>query len=83
MQFHYAENTMAFTSSSRSVVARTGMSTDLTCSAGAEIEGVVERYAELTGMIELPPLWALGYHQSANREYNKDTTSTERPINVT
>lgn len=25
---------------------------------------VVERYAQLTGLMELPPLWALGYHQS-------------------
>ncbi|HET9647600.1 MAG TPA: TIM-barrel domain-containing protein [Microlunatus sp.] len=27
-------------------------------------QGVVERYSQLTGLMELPPIWALGYHQS-------------------
>lgn len=31
---------------------------------GPELIKVVERYAWLTGTPELPPLWALGYHQS-------------------
>jgi alpha-glucosidase len=32
--------------------------------AGPTPRAVVERYTELTGRIPLPPLWALGYHQS-------------------
>jgi alpha-glucosidase len=32
--------------------------------AGATVNDVLERYTELTGRIKLPPLWALGYHQS-------------------
>lgn len=31
---------------------------------GMTATGVVGRFTELTGGIELPPLWALGYHQS-------------------
>ncbi|MGQ9682254.1 MAG: glycoside hydrolase family 31 protein [Anaerolineae bacterium] len=31
---------------------------------GPELQTVVERYTELTGRMPLPPLWALGYHQS-------------------
>ena len=30
---------------------------------GPEMQKVVERYTTLTGKPELPPLWALGYHQ--------------------
>ena len=30
---------------------------------GPELDRVTARYAELTGVPELPPLWALGYHQ--------------------
>jgi alpha-glucosidase len=32
--------------------------------AGPSPKDVVSRYTELTGRIELPPKWALGYHQS-------------------
>lgn len=32
--------------------------------AGPEPARVLERYSELTGRMPLPPLWALGYHQS-------------------
>lgn len=32
--------------------------------SGATVNEVLERYTELTGRIKLPPLWALGYHQS-------------------
>src|SRR5438105_6067422 len=32
--------------------------------AGPSPREVVERYTELTGRTPLPPLWALGYHQS-------------------
>lgn len=31
---------------------------------GKEVNSVLSRYTELTGRIKLPPLWALGYHQS-------------------
>nr|WP_222916895.1 TIM-barrel domain-containing protein [Natrinema sp. SYSU A 869] len=31
---------------------------------GPEIEQVLNRYTELTGTMELPPKWGLGYHQS-------------------
>lgn len=31
--------------------------------AGPHPKDVVQRYTELTGRMELPPLWALGYHQ--------------------
>lgn len=31
---------------------------------GADANSVLERYTELTGRIQMPPLWALGYHQS-------------------
>lgn len=31
---------------------------------GPEMEGVVTSYTDLTGKPEMPPLWALGYHQS-------------------
>lgn len=31
--------------------------------AGPAIKDVLARYTELTGRMELPPLWALGYHQ--------------------
>ncbi|WP_049921724.1 glycoside hydrolase family 31 protein [Halopiger djelfimassiliensis] len=31
---------------------------------GPDIEGVLERYTELTGTMELPPKWGLGLHQS-------------------
>lgn len=31
---------------------------------GPEMMAVSERYAQLTGIPEMPPLWALGYHQS-------------------
>ncbi len=31
---------------------------------GPTIAGVLARYTELTGRLAMPPLWALGYHQS-------------------
>ncbi len=36
---------------------------------GPEMAAVVKRYCELTGKIPLPPLWALGYHQSRYSYY--------------
>lgn len=41
-----------------------GPSLDLYLIAGPAPADVVERYALLTGRTPLPPLWALGYHQS-------------------
>ena len=32
--------------------------------SGESPQRVVERYSQLTGLMELPPIWALGYHQS-------------------
>jgi alpha-glucosidase len=32
--------------------------------AGKDVNTILSRYTELTGRINLPPLWALGYHQS-------------------
>lgn len=31
---------------------------------GPELKDVVQRYSRLTGCMELPPAWAIGYHQS-------------------
>lgn len=31
---------------------------------GTEVNAVLERYTQFTGRMPLPPLWALGYHQS-------------------
>ena len=31
---------------------------------GPKISQVVEAYTDLTGVPDLPPLWALGFHQS-------------------
>jgi alpha-glucosidase len=42
----------------------TGKKLDYYFFAGPEIRDVVEGYAALTGTMKLPPLWALGYHQS-------------------
>ena len=32
--------------------------------AGPSLAGVLQRYTDLTGHMDLPPRWALGYHQS-------------------
>lgn len=32
--------------------------------SGPHMPGILDRYTELTGRLRLPPLWALGYHQS-------------------
>jgi alpha-glucosidase len=36
---------------------------DLYVIDGPEMSDVVRRYTELTGRLQMPPLWALGYHQ--------------------
>ncbi|MDI3298734.1 MAG: glycoside hydrolase family 31 protein [Bacillota bacterium] len=41
--------------------------------AGPEPAEVLERYTELTGRPPLPPLWALGYHQSRYSYYPEQT----------
>ncbi|HBT47062.1 MAG TPA: alpha-glucosidase [Peptococcaceae bacterium] len=39
---------------------------------GPSLREVVERYTRLTGRMELPPLWALGYHQSRYSYYPQE-----------
>ncbi|TVR03153.1 MAG: DUF5110 domain-containing protein [Spirochaetaceae bacterium] len=39
--------------------------------------GVIERYTELTGRMELPPLWALGFQQS---RYSYETAARVREV---
>ncbi|GFN22934.1 glycoside hydrolase family 31 protein [Thermanaeromonas sp. C210] len=39
---------------------------------GPSLREVVERYTLLTGRMELPPLWALGYHQSRYSYYPQE-----------
>jgi alpha-glucosidase len=38
---------------------------------GPQMEDVVTSYTDLTGKPELPPLWALGYHQCKWSYYQK------------
>jgi alpha-glucosidase len=38
--------------------------------AGPSLRGILERYTELTGRMETPPLWSLGYHQSRWAPYS-------------
>ena len=40
--------------------------------AGPTIAGVLEQYTGLTGRTELPPMWALGYHQCRWYKYTQD-----------
>jgi alpha-glucosidase len=40
---------------------------------GPQMEDVVTSYTDLTGKPELPPLWALGYHQCKWSYYPKVT----------
>lgn len=55
---------MGKTSPGEYMFQTTGDRLDYYFFAGPEIKDVVEQYAGLTGTMELPPLWALGYHQS-------------------
>lgn len=55
---------MGKTSDGEYVFQTTGEELNYYFFAGPKIRDVVEQYAELTGTMELPPLWALGYHQS-------------------
>jgi alpha-glucosidase len=54
---------MGKTSPGEYMFKTTGETLDYYFFAGPDIRDVVEGYAELTGTMELPPLWALGYHQ--------------------
>ncbi|WP_394973273.1 glycoside hydrolase family 31 protein [uncultured Croceitalea sp.] len=53
---------------------------------GPKISQVVESYTNLTGVPELPPLWALGFHQSKWSYYPekkvKDITSKFRALKI-
>lgn len=40
---------------------------------GGDVNTVLARYTELTGRIQQPPLWALGYHQCRFSYYPQDT----------
>jgi alpha-glucosidase len=40
--------------------------------AGADVNSVMERYTQVTGRMHLPPLWAIGYHQSRYSYMNQD-----------
>lgn len=39
---------------------------------GESVEDVIENYTSLTGRMELPPLWSIGYHQSRCSYYPQD-----------
>ncbi|MEP5427519.1 MAG: TIM-barrel domain-containing protein, partial [Flavobacteriaceae bacterium] len=53
---------------------------------GPKMNQVVEAYTDLTGVPELPPLWALGFHQSKWSYYPekkvKDIASTFRKLRI-
>src|SRR6056297_938790 len=53
---------------------------------GPKMYDVVESYTDLTGVPELPPLWALGFHQSKWSYYPekkvKDIASKFRELNI-
>lgn len=40
--------------------------------AGPQIKDILADYTELTGRIERPPLWALGYHQCRWKKYSHE-----------
>ena len=39
--------------------------------AGPQIKDILEKYTEITGRMERPPLWALGYHQCRWKKYSQ------------
>ncbi|MBO1513417.1 glycoside hydrolase family 31 protein [Metabacillus bambusae] len=39
---------------------------------GPEIKDVVDRYTDLTGKMQMPPKWAMGFHQAAWGYHQKD-----------
>lgn len=39
---------------------------------GPDFKSIIRRYTELTGRIELPPLWSLGFHQSRYSYYPEE-----------
>jgi alpha-glucosidase len=40
--------------------------------AGRDVNAVMERYTQVTGRMHLPPLWAIGFHQSRYSYMNED-----------
>lgn len=40
--------------------------------AGPTLQNVIQNYSELTGRMELPPAWAIGYHQSRYSYMNQE-----------
>jgi alpha-glucosidase len=48
----------------RVVISTEGWGIDLTLFSGPTPKDVLERYCTRTGLAPMPPLWALGYHQS-------------------
>jgi alpha-glucosidase len=40
--------------------------------AGRDVNAVMERYTRVTGRMHLPPLWAIGFHQSRYSYMNED-----------
>ncbi len=53
---------------------------------GPQVQEVVEKYTQLTGVPELPPLWALGFHQCKWSYYPeskvKEITGKFRELNI-
>ena len=53
---------------------------------GPEVEDVTVKYTQLTGVPELPPLWALGFHQCKWSYYPeakvKEVTNNFRDLNI-
>jgi len=48
---------------------------------GQSLDSILERYTDLTGRMPMPPLWALGYHQSRYSYMNtKDVLDTARKM---
>ncbi|AKG36414.1 glycoside hydrolase family 31 protein [Paenibacillus durus] len=45
---------------------------------GPEIKDVVDRYTDLTGKIEMPPEWALGFHQASWGYHQSDVEEVAR-----
>lgn len=43
---------------------------------GPALNEVVERYSELTGRMDIPPAWAIGYHQSRYSYMNQEEVMT-------
>jgi alpha-glucosidase len=52
---------------------------------GPQMKDIVDRYTDLTGKMQMPPEWAMGFHQSAWGYHQKDieqVTQTYRQKNI-